>query len=209
MAERDDHVDVVELALGHVAAEQRGAVAAHLARCAACRLEYEDVSAVVGDLLAGVPEVQPPLGFEARVLRTLAAPQPPVHHRRWQRWVAGAAAAVIVVVLAAVVWAGVRHEGGRGGVQVLERADGARVGTVSLREVDGRPVMVVAIVRAPEGVSYRCRTTLSDGTVVDTYPWPPGNGAWVVDLPDTAAHVTTVDLLVDTTETVWSSARFD
>ena len=43
--------------------------------------------------------------------------------------------------------------------------------------------MVVAIVAAPDGVSYLCRTTFADGTTSESEAWPPGNGAWIVDLP--------------------------
>ena len=48
------------------------------------------------------------------------------------------------------------------------------VGTVAVSDVDGQRVMVVAIVDAPADVSYTCRTTLSDGIVVESEAWRPG-----------------------------------
>ena len=74
-------------------------------------------------------------------------------------------------------------------------------------DVDGDRVMVVAIVEAPPGVSYTCRLRLADGSVVDSHPWQPGAGAWIVPLPG-AADVTDVDLVVTGTDHVWSSATF-
>ena len=81
---------------------------------------------------------------------------------------------------------------------------------MSISDVDGERVMVVAIVTAPDGVSYLCRTTFADGTTTDSEAWPPGSGAWIVALPaSTTSPVETVDLVVDGTDHVWSSASFD
>ena len=87
---------------------------------------------------------------------------------------------------------------------------GDAVGTVSISDVDGAPLMVVALVDAPDDVSYLCRTTFADGTTADSEAWPPGNGAWIVPLPaDGADAVRSVDLVVDGTDHVWSTASFD
>ena len=68
--ERDEHLgdDVVELVLGTSTAIGGRAMAAHVLRCAACRHEYDELAATVEDLLPAVPAVQPPLGFDERVL---------------------------------------------------------------------------------------------------------------------------------------------
>ncbi len=97
-----------------------------------------------------------------------------------------------------------------GDVSELQLANGGEtVGTVSVADVHGRSVMVVALVDAPEGVSYRCHTTFVDGTSVDSEAWPPGSGAWLVPLPS-GSHpdVARVDLVVDGTDDVWSTASF-
>ena len=98
-----------------------------------------------------------------------------------------------------------------GDVAALQLTNGGDpVGTVSLSDVDGKRVMVVAIVTAPDGVSYLCRTTFADGTTSESEAWPPGSGAWIVDLPaSTTSAVETVELVVDGTDRVWSSASFD
>ena len=74
---------------------------------------------------------------------------------------------------------------------------------MSIGDVEGERVMVVAIYTAPDGVSYLCRTTFADGTTSDSEAWPPGSGAWIVDLPaSTTSPVETVELVVDGTDHV-------
>lgn len=210
-----EHVDVVGLVLAQIGGSERAEVAAHVLACAECRGEYDELAATMSDLLPGVPAVQPPLGFDQRTLERLgvATPSPRRTVPRW-RWLATAAAIVIVLVGGAVV--AVRSAGedrpvAIGAVRPLELADGlSRVGTVSIApgDVDRATVMVVAIVAAPEGVSYRCRTLLTDGTVIESDAWPPGNGAWIVSVPRPASEIDAVELVVDGTDSVWSSASF-
>ncbi|MET0143351.1 MAG: zf-HC2 domain-containing protein [Ilumatobacteraceae bacterium] len=216
----DAHVDVVALALGDVDGRRRAEMAAHLLVCAACRSDYDDVAATVGDVLPAVPAVQPPIGFDEQVLErmgvapasTRPSPGPLARgasgRHRWA-WLAGAAALVAVAV-GTIVWRAGGDEGpAAGDVRTLEKVDGEAVGTVSIGEVAGEPVMVVAIVGAPDGVSYYCRTRLVDGTVVDSESWPSGNGAWVVPLPTgNTSDVDSVELVVSGTDHVWSTASF-
>ena len=82
------------------------------------------------------------------------------------------------------------------------------MGSVSLSDIEGSPVMVVAIVGAPPDVSYYCRINFSDGTTADSESWPAGNGAWVVPLVPGGPSVASVDVLPDGTEKVWSAATF-
>ena len=95
-------------------------------------------------------------------------------------------------------------------MSALELADGGGdVGTVSIGALEGETVMVVALVSAPEGVSYRCRTTFADGSMSESEPWPSESGAWIVPLPASAdSQVETVELVVDGTAHVWSTASF-
>jgi anti-sigma-K factor RskA len=223
MAEPSDHVDAVALVLGQVDARQRAEMAAHLLVCAACREEYDELAATVSALLPAVPPVQPPLGFDEQVVGRLGLtgagrpndrPAAPAHRRSrhvWL-WVASAAAAIVLVVGGVVAWRWSRDDGPTpvGDVSALQLTDGgAPVGTVSVAEVHGDTVMVVAVVDAPEGVAYRCRTTFADGTSVVSDAWPSGSGAWLVPLPKGSyADISRVDLVVNGTDDVWSSASF-
>jgi hypothetical protein len=165
----------------------------------------------VRELLPAVPAVQPPLGFDQRVLGRLDVSEASGRTTSRVGWLAGAAAAIIVVVAALGWWITTDHQQESiGTVSALELVDGGGgVGTVSIGEVKGEPVMVVALVSAPNGVSYRCLTTFADGSTSESEPWPSGSGAWIVPLPASAdSHVDTVDLVVDGTTHVWSTASF-
>jgi predicted ribosomally synthesized peptide with SipW-like signal peptide len=209
-----DHLDVTALALGHVDPQRRAEIASHLLVCSRCRTEYDEMSMAVSELLAVVPAVQPPLGFDQQVLARMGIRQT----RRWTPsrlgWLSAAAAAVLVIgTVVSLAWWTASDDGepSAGAVATLELADGGgQVGTVSFRDVKGQPVMVVALVDAPKGVSYRCRTTFSDDTTSVSEPWPAGYGAWIVPLPDSPnAEIDAVELVVDGTDHVWSTASFD
>ena len=197
-----DDDDLTQLALGLIDGQPRAAMAAHLLTCSACRREYDAQVATIEDVLPAVPAVHPPLGFDERVLAQIRP------HRRARRWWLAGAAAVLAVVAGLGAW-WIASRAGEDDIHAvaLARPDGSEVGSVSLDDVDGERVMVVAIVDAPPGVSYTCRTTLADGTMVDSHPWEPGAGAWIVPVPPDA-EVTTVDLVVTGTDKVWSSATF-
>jgi hypothetical protein len=201
---------VVELLLGTVDPDRRAVLAAHVLRCATCRRDYDELAETVEALLPGVPAVHPPLGFDERVLATLRRPPTTAPSRRWGR-LAAVAAALVALLVPFGVWLAVRDEGGEtsdGALATLRLADGdAPVGTVSIADVGGERVMVVALVGAPADVGYFCRTHLADGTVTDSESWPAGNGAWIVPLP-AGSEVTAVDVLPAGTDHVWSSATF-
>ena len=207
-----EHVDVISLVLGQVDAQRRAAMAKHLLRCSACRSDYDETVAIVRELLPAVPPVQPPLGFDQQVLGRLGVRQAAKRATPRLGWLAGAAAAIIAVITAVSWWALTEHDQQSiGAVSALELVDGGRhVGTVSVGDVEGETVMVVALVSAPNGVSYRCRTTFADGSMSESEPWPSRNGAWIVPLPAAAdSQIDTVELVVDGTDDVWSTASFN
>jgi hypothetical protein len=215
---RDEHLgdDVVELVLGTVDGDRRARMAAHVLSCAACRHEYDELAATVEELVPAVPGVQPPLGFDQRVLARMATTrtgsQAVGRRRRSRRWtyVAVAAAALVALLVPVGIWVGSRDDGevSGGNVATLLSRDGTAVGSVSLSDIEGSPVMVVAIVGAPDDVSYYCRINFADGTSADSESWPSGNGAWIVPLDPGAPTVTSVDVLPNGTEKVWSAATF-
>jgi len=102
---------VAELAVGSLAGEERAAVVAHLAGCASCRRLAEDLIDVVDELSLITPGVDPPAGFESRVLAGIARDsETPVRLARRVRpplrWLAALAAAVAIFAGGSV--AGVR-----------------------------------------------------------------------------------------------------
>jgi hypothetical protein len=91
---------VAELALGIADGADRARALRHLAECADCRRELSELSELADELLLLAPEVEPPVGFESRVL---ALVQPPRRPRRWRRGVAMLAPAAVAAALATTI----------------------------------------------------------------------------------------------------------
>jgi hypothetical protein len=88
---------------GELGTTERRDVERHLAACAACRAEHDELRATV-DLLRGLPDPEPPADLVPGVLRRLesAAPAPRRGFARgWSAVVRGAAPAVPIAALAA------------------------------------------------------------------------------------------------------------
>lgn len=91
-----------ELALGTVSGAERAAALDHLAGCAACRETVDQLAGVADSLLLLAPVVEPPPGFESKVLAGMGvAPvrdrRPPLQGRR--RLLVGVAAVALVAGL--------------------------------------------------------------------------------------------------------------
>jgi predicted anti-sigma-YlaC factor YlaD len=69
--ERND--ELVDLALQDCAEPAQSALLGHLAHCARCRATYTRLAEAIDLATAAAPQVQPPAGFELRVLQTLTA----------------------------------------------------------------------------------------------------------------------------------------
>jgi anti-sigma-K factor RskA len=77
-----------ELALGVLTGRERAQALAHLDHCAACRENVRQLAATGEGLLGLLPSVEPPAGFEARVMDRLglAAPAPSPDPARRAGW---------------------------------------------------------------------------------------------------------------------------
>jgi hypothetical protein len=125
-----------ELALGVADPSERARALQHLEHCAACRQALEDLSLTADRLLLLAPEIDPPAGFEARVLASRAPSRfgP-------KRLLAAAAALVVAAALGAgSVWwatAGDRRTAAYYR-DVLDTAHGRYFQASTLRTADGR-----------------------------------------------------------------------
>ena len=74
-----------ELALGVLTGRERAQALAHLDHCASCREEVRQLTATGEGLLGLLPNMEPPAGFEARVMDRLglAAPAPESGQEGW------------------------------------------------------------------------------------------------------------------------------
>lgn len=94
-----------ELALGILDGEERGEALAHLSRCPGCRRHVEELSATADELTLLAPRVEPPPGFEARVLGRLPlAGTRGTHRRPALRWRTAAAAVAASALAALAAW---------------------------------------------------------------------------------------------------------
>lgn len=93
-----------EIALGLADGEERAQILEHVARCSGCRRELDELASLADDLIALAPDLEPPPGFESRVLRRLATrPTRRSSGRRRLRRVALAAVLPAVAAATALV----------------------------------------------------------------------------------------------------------
>jgi hypothetical protein len=194
--------DLEDLALGMVDSVRRTALMDHVGRCAACQHRLDQATLVVDRLLLDAAEVEPPDGFESRVLERLAATAPAGvgagrRTPRPHRWRTVAAASLVAVALTVVAAGGVVAGRALGSgtdpppavvaaaTGVVERPDGTAAGRALLLS-HPRPMVVVTIDRPrPSGSAVRCELVTADGrtTVVGSWSYTDiAGGAWAVGI---------------------------
>jgi hypothetical protein len=90
-----------EFSLGILSGAERAEVVMHLNGCARCQALVTELTEAADVIPQLVPEVEPPVGFEARVLRRLGADERRIR-RRWVAAVAAVAAAAMIVSVTVV-----------------------------------------------------------------------------------------------------------
>ena len=200
---------LVELALG--AATAPDALSAHLRECAECRAAYDDVTRDLEVALAASPAIDPPAGFEGRVLGRLAsapAPPTPLPRRRTRRLVTLAVAAAVGLMVGIAGLLGLQaalDEPPPADAIALRTDDGRVVGRVLPSRVDDQDVLVLRIVDGPPGMHYVCRLRLDDDSTTPAGDWvvpESGTATWITPSDPDAASI---ELVTDTGK-VWSSA---
>lgn len=214
--------DLVALALDDLEPQARERALRHVSWCSGCRLDYDDLARAVEDVLAVAPPVEPPAGFEARVLSAMGfGPETDVPRRR--SWLASPGRRRGMLVAASVIGGLTLGVAGTYVVQdrdtapaaapppagtVTLRTDaGQAVGTVTPSTLGRRTVLVLSVHSAKAGMHYLCRLRLGDGRRVDAATWvlDSRSGTWVVEAP--ATEVDEVALVAhDGRGPVWSRA---
>jgi hypothetical protein len=135
-----------ELALGILGGADRADVVLHVNGCARCQAYVAELTEAADVLPQLVPEVEPPVGFEARTLRRLDDDT----RRARRRWVASIAAVAAAVAILSITI-----------VRVVDAGDdattAARATTTSAGSQTGVPVSVAmegGQVPAPAGWAY-------------------------------------------------------
>lgn len=181
----------VDLALGHVHEPLRAELVAHAATCSSCRTSLDELVSVTDHLLLLAPEVEPPAGFEARVLARLderASPAPaPRRH-----WLLLAAAAIVIVASAVVVGGLIGREDAPAQAAIVTES-GAEVGTVSLVSEPTPHVLVTIDLPRPGPGVRTCELQAADGTWHEVGSWEAADiytGVWAVGIDDSLLEAT-------------------
>jgi hypothetical protein len=218
-----------EMALGVLSGEERGAAIAHLESCSRCHVDLSALADVADQLLLAAPRVDPPPGFEVRVLARLEAESAraagvgrtatsPVRagrrraRRTWSVRAVGIAAAAVLMVVArptgepqvaasADVVATTGHTIGRA---VMEPGDPARITIDMAGWAYADPPYVV-----PPDESYQLRIERSDGVTSFAALTHGAGSRWSATLGNTAAGDVAAVAVVDGEQRVWCSAEFD
>lgn len=192
-----------ELALGLLSGNDRGAALDHLESCARCSAVAAADATVIDRLLLAGPRIEPPAGFEARVLEAidLARPEAPQRPRRRAMLVGLAAAAAIIVILSTLGIGLLAHSGHPSHTRVADMigTDGTRVGKVELGRSPATVLIALPGWEEPTGeeTTYRMTVVTRDGSDVDIGPLRlDESGTWSGGLsvdPSTVASVTVAD----------------
>jgi hypothetical protein len=196
--------DLAELALGTLSGRERSEALAHVAGCGRCAAALAGYSTVLDSLVQLAPAVEPPVGFEQRLMQRLddGASRRRVHPRR-RAVLAGAA---VVLIAAAGFGAGtLASSGSSGGDRVASgkvawaplRSDGETVGDLFVST--GNPTWLFMTVDVGWASSVTCQVTLAGGKVatVGRFSLAHGYGSWAAPLAFPASQVTGARLVAD------------
>ncbi len=201
-----------ELALGLIDEPLRSSLLAHAAGCTTCRALLDELAAVGDNLLLAAPEIEPPAGFESRVLERLpsaaaltgsASSQPGAGgaRARPRRWLAVAAAAVLVSGAAAVAVVVAQRTGPADEVEAaIVTASGQEVGEIRLLR-DPVPHLLITVPnpQGAPGVRF-CELQRPDGSWVRVGSWEAvdlASGVWATGIDPSLLDATTMRVVTD------------
>jgi hypothetical protein len=188
--------DLAELALGVVTGLERAQILEHVEGCPQCSAELEQLAAAADSVLAIVPGVDPPAGFEVRVLDRIKlerrTARPVVRLRRVL-----ASAAIVLASVGAGIGIGLASSSSTPQSTLsaalrwapLDSA-GTPHGTVVLSA--GHPAWFVMIVdHLAHTSAVRCAVVTNDGRTINMGEFwlTHGSGAWSTTLPVAVSNV--------------------
>ena len=191
-----------ELALGILPAEERAAALGHLDECRECRGYVRELTLVGEELLTLLPAVEPPPGFEQKVLDGLVAP---VRRTRKGRLIAAGVAATVWVAAwllgAHLGWPAGSHDAAAPHPDVVVEAEltstGQPVGRAFVYA--DRPAWTYMDVDHIDGRAgaVRCQLVLRDGRTLEigTFRLAAGRGPWGGPMPAAAADLSAIRLV--------------
>jgi hypothetical protein len=195
-----------ELALDILSGYERATAQAHLGQCPGCRAYVNALTQVSDTLLTLVPGVEPPVGFEDRVLARMGmAPRPPRQpQRRWFPIAVAAAVAALIFGVGGWVIGGIAMS--RAAVEssavefrfaALHTTDNRQIGQVFTYQGEP-PWMYMSVMAEPDVTTVACQLVRKDGSRVSvgTFTLSGGKGSWGAELrfdPSTVVGARLVD----------------
>jgi hypothetical protein len=206
-----------ELAVGGIDVSERNDLLSHTAHCAPCQMALEQMTTIADRVLDETLEIEPPPGFEQRVLSRLnAAPVAAVNTSRARvRTAVLVASALAAGSIATVLIANAVRDRAQPSATVhavrhgtLSRKDGRPNGQVML--VDQPRAMVIVTIDHPRPFTGRvnCELELANGqkSIVGSWSYDDVEaGAWAVGIPDEDLTAIRMNVL-DTTGAVAASS---
>ena len=142
-----------DLALGDLSGNERAEALAHVSACPMCGQLVGELTRVAEDLLLLAPEVEPPPGFESRVLAQLSEQRQPRRHRL--RSVVAIAAAVVMFGLGGGLVARMTaDDGGPEPVRTALAISASGRSTCRVVVHGGEPASLVVSLDGPPGSSF-------------------------------------------------------
>jgi anti-sigma factor RsiW len=200
-----------ELALGQLDDPERSRLLAHAADCPRCHSLFEGLGTVVDRLLLAAPQVEPPAGFEGRVLARLdtAESRGPSRSSRL-----GSSIALVGVIAAALMIVGIvlvfRGDGGSSNAAAIVAAAGVEVGSVELIAEPTAHVLVVIDAPRPGPGRRACELRGPDGSWTTVGWWDAADiasGVWAVGIDDALLDATA--MRITSNGEVLATATFD
>ena len=197
--------DLAEYTLGILDGRARSDLLDHVNTCEECATEIAEFTKVADALLYAVPGVEPPVGFESRVVERIARSSSTVLKRPRRARGLFALVAAAVLLSFAGGWAFHRlmtttiNVNVKSAIGQMERrsllAKGTAVGTVYA--YSGTPSWMFVSVDAPLALNLvKCVVLTGSGARVDvgTFALAHGKGAWGTSLPVPFQSVKSIEL---------------
>lgn len=214
--------ELPDLAAGVLGGRERVALLSHVNTCLICTNELDQLMAAADSLVHLAPEIEPPVGFESRVMeriqdRALIRQR---QGRRPSRSLAIAAVAAMAAVALGVGWAthgtgkspvgnAIIGPGAYGNLAEAPLVSGARsLGMVTVyADEDGWLLMTVESSTWSGPVQCRVIANNGEARTVGSFHLVSGRGAWLAPLPAGVDQIRTAEL-VGTGGRVLATARF-
>ncbi len=190
--------ELVEFALGTLTGRDRARMIEHLATCGACGDEVASWSDVGDALLVLTPAIEPPIGFEGRLLeRHFGAPRTLRRRHAWRPRLGAALVASVLVVLGLVLGSDLSERTARTSPPLSARltSQGRVLGQVFLTRGDPSWLSMSVDDRHWSGTAW-CSVRLTNGRVepLGRFSIVNGVGAWSAQIQAGAARVTSATI---------------